>query len=385
MADSAQDRRLPATSKKIATARKDGQVARSRDLGHLATLGMGGVLLVAMAPTLTGWLLHLMAAGLRFDATQLAHPDAMVERLGSASWTLLVIVLPMGLAMGVLAIAVATLAGGWNFTLKPMRPRFGKFNPIAGFGRMLSSQQLIDVLKACGLALILGTIAALYLRAHVNDFTQLLGMPLLVAVRAAGEIVIGGLLLLLLTLGIFALIDVPLQRHLLAERLKMSHQEVKTEHKQSEGNPEVKGRIRARMRQLAQRRMLAAVPQADIVVMNPTHYAVALKYDDASMAAPRVVAKGADLLALRIRDSARAANVPVLEAPPLARALFAHCEVDREIPAALFGAVAQVLAWVYQLRAAANRAGSVPVALPTLHVPAELDPVNKIRRQGAEP
>ncbi|MGZ5716201.1 MAG: EscU/YscU/HrcU family type III secretion system export apparatus switch protein, partial [Caldimonas sp.] len=169
-------------------------------------------------------------------------------------------------------------------------------------------------------------------------------------------------------------VDVPIQKHLHAIRLKMSHQELKQEHKELEGNSEVKGKVRARMREMTRRRMIAAVPKADLVVMNPTHYAVALKYDDKTMAAPRVVAKGADLLALRIRDVAEGSQVPVLEAPVLARALYAHAELDREIPAALFAAVAQVLAYVYQLRAA--MAGQVPMpgALPALDVPVELDP-----------
>ena len=169
----------------------------------------------------------------------------------------------------------------------------------------------------------------------------------------------------------------PLQRYQHAERLKMSHQEVKQEHKESEGSPEVKSKLRARMREITKRRMMAAVPTADLVVMNPTHYAVALKYDDQKMGAPRVVAKGADLLALAIRDLATGSKVPVLQAPVLARALYAHAKLDHEIPAALFGAVAQVLAYVYQLRAALAGQVAMPNALPELNVPAELDPHNK--------
>jgi flagellar biosynthetic protein FlhB len=314
----------------------------------------------------------------------LAGAAPMTERLGTATWKMLGFVLPLGLTMAALAIAVATLTGGWNFTLKPIHPNFGKLDPLGGLGRMLSRQQLVDVLKACGLALVLGGIGAAYLHAHMNDFTHLLGMPLMPALQGAGQIVLAGLLMLLIALSIFAVIDVPLQRHMLSQRLKMTHQESREENKQTEGNPEIKGRMRSRMRQLGQRRMLAAVPKADIVVMNPTHYAVALKYDDASMAAPRIIAKGADLLAMRIRDTAKSSGVPVLEAPPLARALYAHGEVDREIPAALFGAVAQVLAWVYQLRSAMDRGGAATVALPTLHVPAELDPANKPHPQGAD-
>jgi flagellar biosynthetic protein FlhB len=154
----------------------------------------------------------------------------------------------------------------------------------------------------------------------------------------------------------------------------MSHQELKQEHKELEGNTEVKTKVRARMREMTRRRMIAAVPKADLVVMNPTHYAVALKYDEAKMTAPRVVAKGADLIALKIRDVAKDADVPVLQAPVLARALYAHAELDREIPAALFAAVAQVLAYVYQLRAALGSGAPGPRTLPDLDVPAELDP-----------
>jgi flagellar biosynthetic protein FlhB len=275
------------------------------------------------------------------------------------------------------AAAVAVAGGGWNFTFKPLQPKFAMLNPLSGVARLFSKQQLIDALKAVVLALLLFTIGGLYLRAHLGDFAALLGMSLPAAAGNAAQIVLGGLLLLVLVLAVFAAVDLPLQRHLLAEKLKMSHQEAKQEHKESEGNQEVKGKQKARMREMTKRRMLAAVPKADLVVMNPTHYAVALKYEDGKMAAPRVVAKGADLLALRIRDVAKGAQVPVLQAPVLARALYAHTKLDAEIPAALFAAVAQVLAYVYRLRAALAGQGADPGELPELPVPAELDPHQK--------
>jgi flagellar biosynthetic protein FlhB len=200
-------------------------------------------------------------------------------------------------------------------------------------------------------------------------------MPLPAALAEGGRLLLSGLLLLVGVLAVFALVDVPLQRQLLRRRLRMSIEEVKKEMKEVEGNAEVKGKMKLRMREMVGRRMLAAVPRADLVVMNPTHYAVALKYDEATMAAPRVVAKGADLLALRMRDLARDAKVPVLQAPPLARALYAHCEVDREIPARLFGAVAQVLAWVYQVRDAMAAGRPLPGAAPRPDVPADMDPL----------
>jgi flagellar biosynthetic protein FlhB len=179
----------------------------------------------------------------------------------------------------------------------------------------------------------------------------------------------------LVVLALFALVDVPLQRQLLMRRLRMSVEEMKKEYKEVEGNAEVKAKLKLKMREMANRRMLAAVPQADLVVMNPTHFAVALKYDEATMAAPRVVAKGADLLAFKIRDLAREHQVPVLQAPPLARALYTHCELDHEVPARLFTAVAQVLAWVYQVRDAMAVHASTPSA-PVPEVPEDLDPLN---------
>ena len=374
MADSAQDRNLPASERKLRKAREDGQVARSRDLGHFGAIAAAGLLLAAMAPPLAGWLKNLLADGLRFDAHLLASSDAMQVRLGELVLKMLWVVLPLGGLTAGVALAAGIAAGGWNWTLKPMLPKFSKLDPLGGLGRMFSKQQLGETLKSCLLCLLLGGLGALYLQAKLPSFVATLELPLPAALAQAAQILQSGLMLLLGALAVFALIDVPLQRKRLQDRLKMSHQEQKEEFKQLEGNVEVKSKMRALMRERGKRRMLAAVPGADLVVMNPTHYAVALKYDEHAMAAPRVLAKGADLMALRIRDIAREANVPVLEAPPLARALYAHAEVDREVPAALFAAVAQVLAYVYQLRAALAGQGSMPGALPSLDVPAALDP-----------
>ena len=373
MAD-AQDRNLPASQKKIRKARSDGQVARSRDLTHLMVVGAGGALLVLLMPRLGDWLSRLLRAGLQFDAQLLASPGVLTERLGQLGWAWMMVLLPLGAISITLALAAALASGGWNFSFKPLAPNFGKLNPLAGLGRMVAGQHLGDLAKACLLALLLGLIGAAWLATHLAAFHTALSQPLPVALAHTGSTLVAGLSLLLIVLVVFAAIDVPLQRLMLAKRLKMSHQEAKQEHREAEGNSEVKGRIKARMRELTKKRMLAAVPLADLVVMNPTHYAVALRYDSAGMAAPRVVAKGADLLALRIRDLAQQHRVPVLQAAALARALYAHTEVDQEIPARLFSAVAQVLAYVFQLRAAMAGRGQMPAELPDLDVPADLDP-----------
>jgi flagellar biosynthetic protein FlhB len=374
MADDAQDRHLPASARKLQKARTEGQVARSRDLGHLAALGAGGVLLIAFAPQLTAWLARLVEQGLHFDAATLARPGTMGERLGGAALGMLLAVLPFGAAIALISVAAGVLAGGWNFTLKAIEPKFAKFNPLTGIAHLFSAQALTGTLKSCLLALVLGTIGTLYLKNQLPQFAALLREPLPAALASTGTLLEGGLALLLLALALFALVDVPLQRQLLLRRLRMSVEEVKKESKDAEGNTQVKGKIKAKMRELANRRMIAAVPKADLVVMNPTHFAVALKYDEATMGAPRVVAKGADLMAFRIRDAAKGAQVPVLQAAPLARALYAHAEVDQEIPAALFGAVAQVLAWVYQLRAAMAAGRPLATPAPDVFVPPGLDP-----------
>ena len=376
MADSPQDRNLPASQRKIDKARADGQVARSRDLGHLGAVGAGVALLAFFAPGFADATARLLHEGLRFDAALLARPGAMEQRLGELGAQMLLLLAPLFVAVVLVAIASGVLAGGWNFTIKPLLPNFGKLNPLTGIVRVFSGGQLTDTLKACLLALLLGTVGAVYLGQHWMRHADLLGMPLPAALAAGAELILSGLLLIAGVLAVFALVDVPLQRQMLMRRLRMSVEEMKKEHKDTEGNAEIKGRLKARMRELASRRMLAAVPLADLVVMNPTHYAVALKYDENSMAAPRVVAKGADLLALRIRDLARASKVPVLQAPPLARALYTHTEVDHEIPARLFSAVAQVLAWVYQLRDALAAGRTLATDAPVPDIPADLDPLN---------
>ena len=371
---SSQDRNLPATARKLSKARAEGQVARSRDFGHFVAIAVGGAVLAAMAPQLTDWLQQTLMQGLRFDSAMVHNTGLMGERLREQTIRMLFVVVPFGGVMMAAGVVSCLAIGGWNWTLKPVMPNFGKLNPLTGVMGILSKDKLVDALKGCLLALILGAIGTLYLKNHVEEFAGVLAMPLPAGVRQLSSSLLGGLILLLIALALFAAIDVPWQLYQHATRLKMSQQEVKQENKEQEGNPEIKAKVKARMREMVKRRMMAAVPTADLVVMNPTHYAVALKYDDQKMGAPRVVAKGADLLAMAIRDLAKDSKVPVLQAPVLARALYAHAELDREIPAALFAVVAQVLAYVYQLRAALSGQVAMPPALPELNVPAELDP-----------
>lgn len=380
MADQdAQDRNLPASARKIKRSRAEGQVPRSRDLSHFVMMAGAGALLASGGASASEWLQQTLAQGLHFDAALLARPGFMAERLELMTLRALALLLPIGAILALLAIVGHVASGGWNWTLKPLAPRFSNLNPIEGFGRLFQWQGMGQALKAVALALVLGAVGAMVLKDRIAAYVGIMSVPLPGALAYAGQQLMGGLSLLGLALAAFAIIDVPLQRQLYLKRLKMSREEAKQELKESEGNVEMKAKMKAKMRELAKRRMLAAVPKADLVVMNPTHYAVALKYDEATMAAPRVVAKGADLLAMRIRDLAKESKVPVLQSPMLARALYAHAELDREIPAALFAAVAQVLAYVYQLKAAMAGRGAMPEQAPDPKVPPELDPHNKPR------
>jgi flagellar biosynthetic protein FlhB len=306
----------------------------------------------------------------------------MVDHLAAQSWKMMTLLVPVFAIALLAAVASCVVSGGWNFTMKALEPSWEKLNPLAGIKRLFSLMQLATTLKACLLALVLGAVGAVYLGQHWMEHAALLRLPLPAALAEGGRLVMGGLVLLLVVLALFALVDVPLQRQLLLRRLRMTVEEMKKEYKEVEGNAEVKAKLKVKMRELSRRRMLAAVPKADLVVMNPTHFAVALRYDEATMAAPRVVAKGADLLALRIRDIARDAHVPVLQAPPLARALYAHCELDAEVPARLFTAVAQVLAWVYQVRDAMAAGRPAVQPAPEPEVPADLDPLNAADERG---
>ena len=378
MADQdAQDRNLPASPKKIEKSRAEGQLPRSRDLPHFALMVTGGAVLAVGGPEIVEKLRQTLVTGLHFDASLLARPGFMGERLLDMTLAFAQVAGPIGLLLMIVGIASNLASGGWNWTMKPLAPKFTHLNPLGGLKRLFTGQGLGPALKAVLLALVLGVIGAMVLKDRLASYVSIMSVPLPSALAYAGQQLTGGLGLLAVALAVFAAIDVPLQRQLWLRRMRMSREEAKQELKEVEGNLEIKAKVRARMREIAKRRMLAAVPQADLVVMNPTHYAVALKYEEGKMAAPKVIAKGADLLAMKIRDLAKESKVPVLQQPVLARALYAHAKVDHEIPAALFGAVAQVLAYVYQLRAAMSSRTVARPDVPHPHVPPELDPHNK--------
>jgi len=374
MSSSAQDKNLPATEQRLRKAREDGQIARSKDLGNLAVLGGGAVVLMALLPMGFEQLLNGLRLQLRFDQRTLAQPAVLLERLSGGVGQWLTLVLPLGALVLAIALATTFASGAWALSTKPLMPDLTRLNPISGLGRLFTKQQLTDTLKLVAMTVIVGLVGWQFLSSHMQAFGSLLMLPLEGGLGQLGQWMMAGVGLLLVVVTVFAIIDFPLQKYLHANRLKMSLEEVKREHKENDGDPHMKGKRRQRQREMAQRNSISAVPRADLVVMNPTHYAVAIQYDDATMGAPRVVAKGADLIAMKIRDVAKASNVPVLQSPMLARALYAHAEIDDEIPSALYTAVAQVLAYVYQLKAAMAGRGAMPGEMPVPQVPQELDP-----------
>ena len=372
--ESSQDKNLPATERKLQKTRADGQGARSRDLSHLAILGTGALLMFVGSQPLIDHLREAMARQLVFNAAVTRAPALMLERLQS--------MLSIGLGIAVIFALVTTMAsvlsgvaaGGWIFSFKPVSPQFSRLNPLSGLKNLFSKQQLTTVVKMVLMTTVLGFVAWKYMSSRIAEIASVSAQPSPLALSMVGSWLATGVTLLLVVVLLVAVIDVPLQAFLFKSRLKMSHEEVKQEHKESEGNPQLKGKLRQKQREIADRASVSAVPRADFVVTNPTHYAVALRYDDATMAAPQVIAKGTDLVALKIRELAGTHQIPVLESPMLARALYAHADLDQAIPAALYTAVAQVLAYVYRLKAALRGEGPMPDEMGEPPVPLDLDP-----------
>ena len=376
--ESSQDRNLPASERKLQKARDDGQVTRSRDLSHLAVLGAGALSLLVLAPLMFGRLKVHLSQQLTFDATSMVHPEIMLTRLQD--------MVAVGL-LGCVIFAVITTAvvmlstvavGGWVASLKPVMPDFSRLNPLTGFGRMFTKDKFTEVLKMTFLTVVLFALGATYLSSSLHTLAMLVLQPSTSAIRYLTDWLTSGMGLLLLVILLVAMVDVPLQSFLHKSKMKMSQEEMKQENKESDGNPQMKGKLRQRQREIAQGNSIGAVPKADFVLMNPTHFAVAIKYDDKTMRAPQVVSKGADLLAMKIRDIAKHNSIPVLQSPMLARALYANAELDQDIPASLYTAVAQVLAYIYRLKAAMRGDGPMPGEPPQPFVPPELDPFSKV-------
>ncbi len=358
------------TQKRLDDARAKGQVPRSRDLNAAAVVMTGGLGLFVLGSVIGGRLRSLMREGLSLNAAQIFDGGQMLLSFEHAALQGALAAAPL---VGLLLVA-ATLAplaiGGWTFSSEALVPDFNRLNPVTGLGRVFSMRGVIELAKALARVVLVALVAVLILRRQFHSYSGLSVEPAGAAISHALTLCGAAFIALAGALAVIALIDVPLALWQFQKSMRMSRQEIREESKESDGNPEMKSRVKGVQQAMARKRMMQEVPKADVVITNPTHYAVALRYDDSVMRAPIVVAKGQDLIAARIRELAVEHKVPIVEAPPLARALHAHCDLGEPIPARLYAAVAKVLTYVYQLRTVRRQGGPVPPP-PKVELPEE--------------
>jgi flagellar biosynthetic protein FlhB len=382
--DSDAEKTEDASPRKIEKAREEGDVPRSRELATFTVLMTAGACLWAFGGMLVGRLATSLKSGLTLDREQIFNPNILLERILNDIVSVLLACLPIAGAIMLIALISPMLIGGWLFSSKAFMPNFGKLNPIKGIGNMFSKNALVELFKAIIKTIIIGVVAWIVVSGQKEAMLGLAVEPLNESSAHVGDMIGRSFLFITGALGVIALIDGPYQLWHWKDKLKMTRQEMIQESKESDGNPQIKGKIRQMQREMARGRMMQNVPTADVIVTNPTHYAVALKYADGK-GAPRVVAKGVDDVAAKIREMGAENKVPMLEAPALARALFKHTEIDEEIPEKLYSAVAEVLAYVYQLRAYKKGEGDYPDRPTRLKVPAEMDPLNPASQQRPAP
>lgn len=379
-----QERTEQATQKRRDDARRRGQVARSRELNIAAVLLAGALALVAARGHFGASMEALMRSGLSIERATLDHPERMASALADASLAVLMDFAPLLVALAIAAVGGALAVGGWVFSTESFTPQWSRLDPVQGMKRLASLRGLVEVGKALAKGLVIGGFALGYLL-WVQDSVIALGLePLRAALADAGGMIVIALVVCSFGMLVVALADAPFQIWSHNRELRMTRQEIREELKESEGRPEVRSRIRSLQQQLANRRMLQDVPKATVVVTNPTHFAVALRYEDGRMRAPVVVAKGVDHMAARIREIATKNRVALFEAPLLARALYWTTNVNQEIPAPLYLAVAQVLTYVYRLKSALQ-AGTPWPERPVVTVDAGLAEPRRGQRPAAGP
>jgi len=367
-----QEKSQEPTGKRLADARKKGQVPRSRELNTMALTMVGVAALMLMSGSFTQSLEKLFRSSFILSREDIFDSNALMAHLVFAIQEALIMLLPFFAILVVVAVAASVALGGFNISTEAMQPKLSKLNPLKGFKRMFGSKGLMELVKSLAKFVLVGLATVMLLWSWRGDILGLAERDVSVALVEGLRMVGWASLLIASTMTLMAVIDVPFQMWQHKKELKMTQQEVRDELKQTEGRPEVKGRIRQLQREMAQRRMMEEVPKADVIVTNPTHYAVALRYDPDSMAAPLVVAKGKDLLAATIRELGDEHRIPRVEAPILARAIYFNTEINETIPAGLFLAVAQLLAYVFQLRAWKQEGGDIPQRPDEYPVPEDL-------------
>ncbi len=374
MADSDLEKTEPATPQRLNKAREEGQVVRSRELNTFLVLSAGVGTLWIFGGYVYHNLSRIIHNSMWFDPNVGRDTHVMLSSAVSLVFRGLLTQLPLFGVLMVVATVASVLLGGVVFSGKALQPKFERMGPLKGIKRMFSAQTLVELLKTLSKAIVIGFVAVLVITSYVDEMLALTYATLSEALAYGMSLVAMCCSLIVAALIIIVLIDTPWQLYSHYKKLRMSRQDVKQEHKDSDGDPHVKARIRQQQRVMARRRMMSEVPHADVVVTNPTHYAVALRYHEGKGGAPTVVAKGAGLIAAQIRQIASEHKVPLLSAPPLARALYRHVELEQEIPTELYSAVAEVLAWVFRLRTWVPGQGQEPEPPSTLNIPPGLDP-----------
>ncbi len=371
--DSDLERTEPASPRRLEEARQKGNIPRSRELNTFAILIAAGVSLLVMGVPLAQGMMSLLQRGLTFDRSALDRPDFMWSSLIQSTLDMLILFSPVLLILLVAAIAAPMMLGGWLLSAQAIQPDFSRTNPIKGIARIFSVHSLAELGKAVAKSLVVGAIGFGVIWHYWEEMLALATESLHSGTAHLAQLLGWSFILITAAMILIVAIDVPFQLWEYHRKLRMTKEEVRQEMKESEGDPHLKGRIRSMQREMARRRMMGEVPKADVIVTNPTHYAVALRYDEKAMRAPRVVAKGTYLLAERIRELGAEHGVPILRTPPLARALYKNAELDQEIPTALFAAVAEVLAYVYQLRSYNKGSGEMPELPGDIPVPEGMD------------
>jgi flagellar biosynthetic protein FlhB len=372
----------PASGKRLEQARSSGNIPRSRELSTFAVTMTGIAMLMTQGGKIAGFVMDSARRTLTFDHSILASTDSMLLRFKEVIFGALFQLAPTFGALFLVALFVPMLVGGWNLTAEALQPNFGKFNPIPGIKRMVSLNAATEALKAILKSVLIGGIATMVIWKQRGDILGLGQMELHAGLLKMIDMLIHTFFIVAGAMILLVAIDVPFQLWSYHKKLRMTKEELKQEYKEQEGSPEVKGRIRRMQREAARRRMMQEVPKANVIVTNPTHYAVAIQYTE-GMKAPLVLAKGALIMAEKIIDTGREHKVAVMRVPSFARALYFHAEIGEEVPQRLYAAAAQVLAYVYQLRLYEVNGGLAPVYPDQIEVPADLDPQSKAKQDAA--
>ncbi|KMN11863.1 MULTISPECIES: flagellar biosynthesis protein FlhB [Pseudomonas] len=370
--ESGADKTEDPTEKRKKDSREKGEIARSKELNTLAIMLAGSIGLIIFGGALAQDMMEIMRYNFSISREVLLNTDSMGAFLLHSGKIALVALQPVLITLLIAALIGPIALGGWLFAAGSLAPKFSRMNPAAGIKRMFSAKALVELLKALAKFFIILIVALLVLKSDIDDLQRISREPLESAVIHSLQVVAWSALWMACGLILIAAVDVPVQLWESHKKLLMTKQEVRDEHKDQEGRPEVKQRIRQTQREMSQRRMMSAIPDADVIITNPTHFAVALKYDPEKGAAPMLLAKGSDFLALKIREIGAKHDILLLESPALARSIYYSTELDQEIPAGLYLAVAQVLAYVYQIRQHQAGKGKRPDPLSDLPIPPDL-------------